>query len=375
MTVTISNSRRVSSIGTVLAFLVAAETGAQRQVVVPSPALYSRTYPNNLLSVPPAGSATTVYQNLFSVEPQVAGVALDIAFRRSDFTSSPPTYPALTVELEFGMSHSPRPVALPSAFLASNRGPDYRVVVDRRTFQFPPSTIGHPPYPFDYRFPFDRPFLLVAGNTAMWEVTRHRSSSRTTDLAPLGFDAASWLVDHSGAPVTSIGQPCGSGRYQHENRLRVTPLTVGSFATAWINAQVDFGGASFAWLFWGLAGDHWGPFMLPMDLTPYGAPGCWVHVGMEYLWPLELQMPRVGLNTEVALEVPNDPGLAGVDVYFQGVRFTRGLNAAGLATSNGEKARIGPRFLANGSEVMFWAGAGEFGSRSTGSMIFALTVF
>lgn len=361
--------------GASLAAAIPSSAAAQQQIVLPSEHLYGTGYPRDLMSIGcTSGLATTVFQNLFEVEPHAGGVATAIAFRRRDFPSSPATYPALTVDFEFAMSHTTRPIAMPSPFAAGNRGSDYRVVVNRQVTRFPSTPPGAPPYPFDYRFPFDQPFLLFAGRTAMWEVTRHGSSSCTTDQVPLGFDAAGWPIDYSGSSSTMIGQPCVSGGF-HENRLGVSWLTVGSYGEATIGRGGPYDGQSFAWLYWGLAATHWGAHLLPLDLAPYGAPGCFVWVSLDFLWPLQLQVVPGRQPTVALLEVPNDPGLAGIDVFFQGVRFNVGHNAARIATSNGVRSRIGPHSSVHGSSVMFWNGADEYGQRGPSAMIFALTVY
>ena len=68
-----------------------------------------------------------------------------------------------------------------------------------------------------------------------------------------------------------------------------------------------------------------------LDLTPFGAPGC-----AQYTNPLGAAVfLGTGSSATRALGIPNLPGLAGLHVYSQSVSITPGINALGLAFTNG----------------------------------------
>lgn len=67
------------------------------------------------------------------------------------------------------------------------------------------------------------------------------------------------------------------------------------------------------------------------DLTPIGAPGCF-----QYVSPIYTGLFLVGgPSSSSPLNIPNNPGLAGLHVYSQSLAFTAGYNTLGIVFSNG----------------------------------------
>jgi hypothetical protein len=76
---------------------------------------------------------------------------------------------------------------------------------------------------------------------------------------------------------------------------------------------------------------------LPLDLGPFGAPGCLARVR-----PDAMMMLLGGGNTATLnLALPNTPGLLGILFYTQGLVLDQGTNAAGLVISDAAGAVVG----------------------------------
>jgi hypothetical protein len=109
-----------------------------------------------------------------SVEPahvpaEVPNPVRAFSLRRFDEATSPATYPAIVVDVEIAMGHSPSSPASYSYDLPANRGADFRTVL-RRTVKFPPSQRrADGRYPFAYRFPLEAPFWFQPGSHAVIE--------------------------------------------------------------------------------------------------------------------------------------------------------------------------------------------------------------
>ena len=79
------------------------------------------------------------------------------------------------------------------------------------------------------------------------------------------------------------------------------------------------------------------PVVPAVDLTFFGLPGCQLYqdVDLALLW---VQVGNIG---PVSWQLPNNPVLAGYVVYSQSASLTPGINAFGMAVSNGLKLTIG----------------------------------
>lgn len=88
-------------------------------------------------------------------------------------------------------------------------------------------------------------------------------------------------------------------------------------------------GANFLAIGW--SNTQWNAFTLPLDLGGFGAPGNFLYVSLDYLFP--------GTNTSTGeasktLTVPNDPAWAGKDVYFQWRLIDPAANPLGSIASD-----------------------------------------
>ena len=78
-----------------------------------------------------------------------------------------------------------------------------------------------------------------------------------------------------------------------------------------------------------------GPLPLPLDA--FGMPGCMLRTSADVL----LFMPAVGGAISVALAVPQNGALLGVQLFQQGLSLEAGVNLAGLVVSNAMTATVG----------------------------------
>jgi hypothetical protein len=77
---------------------------------------------------------------------------------------------------------------------------------------------------------------------------------------------------------------------------------------------------------------------LPLDLAPFGMPGCALY---QDLLVLGLSCQLAGATATQTLSIPNTTALAALRFYLQGWVPAPGANAAGLLTSNGLELTLG----------------------------------
>ncbi|MCB9882565.1 MAG: VCBS repeat-containing protein [Planctomycetes bacterium] len=92
------------------------------------------------------------------------------------------------------------------------------------------------------------------------------------------------------------------------------------------------------WLAIGLSNTSWLGIPLPLDHTPFGAPGCYSYIDrILYVAGLASQTGGASFPTTW----PNDPAIAGVVLYFQALCLDAGANALGMTSTNGVGIEIG----------------------------------
>ncbi|MGK0302572.1 MAG: hypothetical protein ACI89X_003457, partial [Planctomycetota bacterium] len=79
------------------------------------------------------------------------------------------------------------------------------------------------------------------------------------------------------------------------------------------------------------------PLNPSVDLTALGMPGCQLHqtLDVSVLWG------QVGAIGTVTWPMPNNPALASFEAYCQSATLAPGINAFGMAISNGLKLTVG----------------------------------
>jgi hypothetical protein len=81
----------------------------------------------------------------------------------------------------------------------------------------------------------------------------------------------------------------------------------------------------------------WNGAPLPVDLTPAGAPSCFVSIDIVDTF---FQAALGDGSAAFGFNVPNDPRLTGVWLRYQAGALTNGANALGVLTSQAKKIEI-----------------------------------
>ena len=90
----------------------------------------------------------------------------------------------------------------------------------------------------------------------------------------------------------------------------------------------------------GASSARWGPFELPLDLTPFGASGCSVLAALDFL---TARSTSASGAATIKLPIPRANTLVGIPFYNQWLVPDPGQNKFGIVVSNGGKAIIGSK--------------------------------
>ena len=334
-TETSSPTAGVRCVRSLIAVLViAAIANAQKREVVPR----NRTSVEGNHSIPfPAKRDQFTWQLLFPVDARLAGRVSHVSFRRDWQQSRGMNTPAFDVDLEILAGHAKGDHHRPSWTYASNRSKDVVTALRRRKVRMPAVRWQQgAPFPFTWSFKFDKPLTLVSGKTALLEFRFFESTLANSENPWIDMERS----DYSGTRYARryIGTNCGAGRF--DNLMFMQPLVVGQASEASklphsLNTTKTFG------LFYGgTSASRWGGLKLPLDLAPYGAPGCNLYISLEWMWPAIETTPQ---GARAALDLPNDARLVGKTVFIQGIVFNTPSNRLGVGLTQGIAAVIGPR--------------------------------
>jgi len=225
-----------------------------------------------------------------------------------------------TLDLDIYMAQSPNDAAHASATFANNvTAGTETLVFSSKNYNLPNVAAGQWGAG---DFALSRPFVFVAGkNISIRMVIRSNTASSYT------LDAFS---DWRFGPRQNNG--C---KHPQASRAATHSVTYRSPGNVW-----DFNGWSWlpkaipAILTVGVSNTQWGPIKLPLDLKPFGAPGCIVHNDWALVVPGVTQPISSGF-IGIKITTPADPRLVGMTTYSQYVFLDAGANALGLFTSEG----------------------------------------
>lgn len=315
--------------------LAAQSSRSTEGVVVPSPTDGGQRFAYRLFH----SIGTPAYQQvLFRVPDAVPNPVRSIAFRRMSHSSSPPTYPAFTVDIEIWMGHSPRTPASFDHDLPGNREADLSRVL-RRKVSFParPQRTDER-YPFDYRFVLDTPFVFQRNRVGVVELRILDSTLRLTDWTLGGVTFEIW-ADHR-TKGEEFGVPCSSryGVWQGNLLAVLDGVSPGNPSWAVIIPPPSARSVDVRF-FGGLRNDQWSGLPLPYHLDKLGARDCWLYISMDWEWPQYWQIYPIG---HAELSLPPDPNLVGLTVFVQGVRLNTQTNALGIETTQAWRIPVTP---------------------------------
>ena len=225
-----------------------------------------------------------------------------------------------TLDLDIFMARSPNDAANASATFANN------VIASTETLVFSSKTYKLPNVPAGTwgagDFALSKPFIFIAGkHMSIRMVIRSNTSTSYT------LDAFS---DWRFGPRQRNG--C---KHPQASRAATHSVTYRSPGNIWdLNGWSWLPKAIPALLTLGGSNTQWGPIKLPLDLTPFGAPGCIVHNDWALVVPgvtMAISSGFIGMK----LPTPPDSRLIGMTTHSQYVFLDAGANALGLFTSEG----------------------------------------
>ncbi|MBL8900849.1 MAG: CHRD domain-containing protein [Planctomycetes bacterium] len=149
---------------------------------------------------------------------------------------------------------------------------------------------------------------------------------------PRVFCGIIWMEDmwefHSFAATTNLGGGCGPS-------LTASRPVIGSTLQIHCDQLPSYSGLDLGLLAFG---PRWPS---PLDLTPFGAPGCWLHLDPG-LAALGFAAPSTG-SVSYALPIPSSPWLEGASISAQVLAVAPYGQALGLRSSNGIELHLGLR--------------------------------
>lgn len=152
----------------------------------------------------------------------------------------------------------------------------------------------------------------------------------TTSFGPYYFDA------HLQSPSVGSWSPFGrTGPWSEAPRIQNTAEWTlkpgGSAAAAVSGIKANYP----AVMIWGGSASDWGPVKLPLDLTPFGAPGNDLNVSADLMLPLTLIQSGQTYVGQQSIPIPNDNSLLGAQVYTQALFVDASANKGGIVLSQG----------------------------------------
>lgn len=192
---------------------------------------------------------------------------------------------------------------------------------------------------------FSRPWVYTpkAGDNILWQLENTSAASSVN-----GYDAVSGSTTTRvyASPVTStsgtVGRNYGLAFKLLTPNTSAVPLLSNTGLPS-INATFTIGLSqakpnTAAGLITGFSQTKYGAFQLPLDLTPFGAPGCNLLTSFDIMIPAAVDGSGAASSK---FAIPNDTKLRGLIFYNQYFVLDAAINALGLVWSNAAKATIG----------------------------------
>ncbi|MGE3172841.1 MAG: hypothetical protein AB7O97_09445 [Planctomycetota bacterium] len=315
---------RRSAVLAATALLCALPARAQSTLVLPqSHATQDGTTATNV----PFGRSTPVrVQQVY--DPllfQGAGTVTAIAFRLDGDALAAPKQ----VDVEIRMSTSPLGLTALSATFAQNRGADETVVLPRQLVTLPDQNTAATPSPFLPALPLLVPFAYDPQNGPL-----------LIEIVVFGQPPGAYTLDATfvcDSPETAIGP--ASCQPQTGLPLRVESATTQVlWGRPWLARALDAQPGSLVVLALGSTETGtWNGAQLPVDLTPAGAPGCFVSIDVLATF---FQVAVGDGSALFTFAVPNEPALVGLVIRYQAAAFGANLNALGVVTSQAKKVSV-----------------------------------
>lgn len=134
----------------------------------------------------------------------------------------------------------------------------------------------------------------------------------------------------TGSSIQRVGTACADGN----NDVRRMTWTGGSNLGNFVLHGCDAGTTTMpSFIAYGLSGTQAGPFVLPLSMASFGAPGCTLYQSAQAI------SPPTSTGTPLAFVVPAAPGFEGITIFAQCVILdvSANPNAAGLVFTDAIK--------------------------------------
>jgi hypothetical protein len=331
-----------------------AGTGYSYTVPAASPSVAHSAF-GGASSDQPLGSEDCRMQIVFA--PAAVPYALSangVAFRHDEAAWAPSLPYSFELGVEMGTA-AVLPAAITQSFAGNVAGTPVAVLVRKRVSIEPPASVNGSPASWAYRIPYDQPFvwLPLPGKGLVWQCTHQSTSPGFGDQYRLAVDA---YQDPSASPLLSslsaLSPTAGTGTAKvgfgpvlgwlllgtggaYPSLSAIEPPNVGNGYTLRLaqGAPACPGVLQLGW-----SELAWGSLALPLDLSPFGAPGC------SLLASGELQIPFVSDGSGRAsfeLTIPASVGIVGGNLRQQVLLLDPGANAMGLSASAGLRTVTG----------------------------------
>ncbi|MCC6671183.1 MAG: hypothetical protein IT458_08980 [Planctomycetes bacterium] len=337
---------------TVTSLLLLAAAAAAQSTIVPSAVATakptsSQFYSSNVFYS--TTSATTPHdcrsQSIYDTNDIAALAAIwtSLQYRRPQSlgnVNNPGTTTATVV-----LSVSPNAYSAATSTFATNTGPG-AITVFNGPLNLPQS--NNPPSwpaPWEAPIPFSGPFPYA----------RTMGATLVIDILSVGYTATTpWYVEWTGRdtgrrdsnPNAQSSCRFSNGSYNNAIGYRL-PIVGGQW---YVNYQggLPTGLSGVGALGAQGVGGNWGGLTLPIDLGPFGAPGCSWSVSADFTVPIS---SSTAIYQWPTLNIPNTPALGGAIFYDHAMFIDPPANAWGVVTTWSSKWTIGTNRGAPGAMV------------------------
>ncbi len=233
------------------------------------------------------------------------------------------------VELELRASTLPFPLLSIQGGFTTNTGADVQTVFARRIVSLPALTSGTTPNPFHCTIPFDAAFPFdPARGPLLLDFLVHGQPPGAYTLD------ATYVCD---SPTEFYGPP-GCGPQSGPVLSAVAATRQVMWGETLVLQVRDARPFALSGLFLGsIEQGQWGGLTLPFELSPVGAPGCWLSI--DVLASVYRTADITG-SASFTFGLPARPQLLGSYLRFQGLAGEASANALGIITSQGAKVRV-----------------------------------
>jgi hypothetical protein len=262
-----------------------------------------------------------------------------IALRRDISTTGTGDLPAYTMLCNLWVSNAAVASSSVQATFDRNHGANKTQVRSQfAAVNFPASSFGPMPRPFEAVIPFTQSFAWNGSGSLAWELVL-----TSTTLTTARFYDYAYGTDPNPIPITtSLGTGCKTT--SHTEKMDVTPYG----SADWMNNTVTltylgnyFPASTVAYLSLGTSATQWGTLPLPFPLPGTAtAPSGLCTIYNDSLATLPVLISASGTLNQNLVLTGVDRYYHGLSVFTQAVALDQSANSWGLVLSNGSQHQV-----------------------------------